>query len=308
MGTKMLSEIVSFQSNGIVSVVEYKTKRVNTVEYISGSAAIKNNFIEVKEISQSGSVNNLVVHNNSDKYIFFSDGDILSGAKQNRVLNTSVFLAPNSTKQIPVSCVEQGRWNSISPMFESTDYNAPSFLRAKKAEQVNENLQKEVGHYANQNKIWKAVEVAREENIVPSITMNLSDVYKEKAKEFDSFTKPLQASDKANGLAIFVKKELLSVEVFNRTDIYKEYFDKILRGVAAEANHLKVDEEKLKEAEATYKTNVFFDELENRKHKQFPGAGIGTEKRYTGDDFSGFALEYESHLIHLAMLSLIRSN
>jgi len=67
----MISEIISFQNKGVISVVEFATIRANTIEYISGSYAIKQNFIEVKEISQTGSVNNLIIHNNSDKYVFF---------------------------------------------------------------------------------------------------------------------------------------------------------------------------------------------------------------------------------------------
>ncbi|HMN26097.1 MAG: hypothetical protein IT276_15630 [Ignavibacteriaceae bacterium] len=304
----MLSEIISFQTNGIVSLVEFTTKRVNTIDYISGAIAIEKNYIELKEISQSGNVNNIVVQNKSDKYVFFSDGDILSGAKQNRVLNTSVFLSPNSTKQIPVSCVEQGRWSSVTPKFAGTNYTAPMNLRAKKSEQVTNNLKREVGHFSNQSEIWNEVDSCCERLVISSPTQNLSDVFKEKEKEFETFIKTIRVTDKANGMAVFIKKEFLAIEVFNRTDIYKEYFDKILKGVSSEASHLNPVEEKLKEAEATYKTNVFFDELENRKFKQFPGAGIGTEKRYEENDFSGFALEYESHLIHLAMLSLINKN
>lgn len=306
MDKNMLSEIISFQTNGIVSVVEFNTKKVNTIDYISGASAMAKNYIEVKEISQSGSVNNLVVENNSDKFVFLSDGDILSGAKQNRVLNTSVFLSPNSKKLIPVSCVESGRWHSVSSTFNSTDYSSPINLRAIKAKQVNKNLENEQGYYSDQNEVWNMVKSYCKDSAVDSATQNLSDVFEIKKSNIEAFNKPLQASERANGLSIFIKKELLSIEVFNRTDIYKEYFSKILKGVSAEAYYLKEEVEKLQETEARYKTNVFFDELGNRVYKEFPAAGTGTEKRYSSDDFSGFALEYEGHLIHLAMLSLVR--
>ncbi|MDT3694984.1 MAG: DUF6569 family protein [Ignavibacterium sp.] len=303
----MISEIISFQNRGVVSIVEFSTKRVNTIEYISGSEAIKQNLIEVLEISQTGSVNNLVVNNNSEKYIFLSDGDILAGAKQNRILNTSLFLAPNSTKQIPVSCVEKGRWNYISPKFSSTDYTAPVFLRAMKSDKVKNSLETEAGHYANQSEIWHEVENCCLKQSVASFTSNLSDVFDNKKKEFESVTNQFSYSDKANGLAVFINENILDVEVFNRQDIYCEYFPKILKGVSGEALHLKPKEKKLDKVEAVYKTNDFFDELENRKFKIFPGAGVGEEKRYESTDFSGFGLEYEGHLIHLAMLSLIKN-
>ncbi|MCZ7611635.1 MAG: hypothetical protein M5U17_15935 [Ignavibacterium sp.] len=301
----MISEIISFQNKGVISVVEFATIRANTIEYISGSNAIKQNFIEVKEISQTGSVNNLVIHNNSDKYIFFSDGDILSGAKQNRILNSSVFIAPNMTKNIPVSCVEQGRWRHISPNFLSTDYSAPTNIRAKKSYQVEKSLEKGTGHFANQGEIWNDVNYYCKINTVNSPTSNLSDVF-EKKIIFEDSTRDIKPSEKANGIAVFINRNLIEAEVFNRKDIYYEYFPKILRGVSSEAFHFIADDKKLDEAEAKYKTIDFFDELENRKFKVYPGVCAGNEKRYESNQWSGFALEFGEHLIHLAMMNLVK--
>lgn len=301
----MISEIISFQNKGVISVVEFATIRANTIEYISGSYAIKQNFIEVKEISQTGSVNNLIIHNNSDKYIFFSDGDILSGAKQNRILNSSVFIAPNMTKNIPVSCVEQGRWRHISPNFLSTDYNAPINIRAKKSYQVEKSLEKGTGHFANQGEIWSDVKVCCRINTVNSLTSNLSDVFEKNKIIFEDSIKDIKPSEKANGIAVFINRNLVEVEVFNRRDIYFEYFSKILKGVSSETFHFIADDKRMDEVEAKYKTIDFFDELENRKFKIYPGVCLGYEKRYESNQWSGFALEFGEHLIHLAMMNLV---
>jgi len=89
-------KILDFQNSGSLSVLQFETVGKDSFDYITFSKALAAEEIEVSEVSESGSVNNLFVINRSKKFAFFMDGDILSGAKQNRVLNTSVLLYPES--------------------------------------------------------------------------------------------------------------------------------------------------------------------------------------------------------------------
>ena len=59
---------------------------------------------------QAGSVPFLKVANRADRPLLPLDGEELLGAKQNRILNTTVRVAAHTEVTIPVSCVEQGRW------------------------------------------------------------------------------------------------------------------------------------------------------------------------------------------------------
>lgn len=295
----MISKIISFQSNGIVSIVQYLTDQVNTIDYISCHEAMENNHIEVKEVNESGSVNNLVVLNHSNHFVFFSDGDILSGAKQNRVLNTSVFLAPNSKTIIPVSCVEQGRWRHLSQKFKGNDYLAPSKLRAKKSEEVKENLKINNSFMCSQHSVWSEVEDYQINLRVSSPTSNLSDVFEEKKTDIDKFIADFKVDDAANGMTVFINNNILSVDSFNKTNIFKEYFQKILRGVSSEAIFLKEVNSNIAEAEIKFKTLNFFDELEKTKSNIYPGVGVGNERRFDSDKISGFNLYFNDQTIHL---------
>ena len=49
------------------------------------------------------------------------DGEELIGAKQNRILNTTVLVAAHTEVTIPVSCVEQGRWGYRGRQFRPGD-------------------------------------------------------------------------------------------------------------------------------------------------------------------------------------------
>jgi hypothetical protein len=274
------------------------------VDYISGPKAIKEDLIQVKEVSESGSVNNLFVFNLSSKYVFFMDGDILMGAKQNRVLNTSVLLAPNSKITLPVSCVEQGRWSRVSAKFMDSDYITPLKVRAGKARNVSENLRARSEFDAGQGEVWKNVEDYQMAFSVKSPTGSLSDVYDKEKDNFETFIKNFTINDDANGLALFSDRQLLNVDVFNRTDIYQEYFPKILRSTAMEISHLKEKENNLEEVEALYKTQSTFDLLEKIEHTKHPGVAAGEENRFDSENLTGFELKFRNDLIHLTALNI----
>lgn len=301
----MLSKIHSIKTNGVLSVVQFQTNQINSFEYLSGPQSIEKSIIEVREVNDSGSVNNLIVLNSSEYFIFFSDGDILAGAKQNRVLNSSVLLAPHSKTSIPVSCVEQGRWHHISPNFKTTDYSAPVRLRASKSESVNENLRCEMGFAAEQGMVWNEVSDYHSRHNISSNTKNLSDMYDIKKNDFDSFINSFSSVSEANGIAVFVNKNLLLIEAFNRTAIFNEYFKKILRGVAAEAFYLKSENTTMPDTELRFKIESHFDEIEKLPKQVYRSVGVGIDQRFSSQTNTGSTLEYQDHLIHFTSLQIV---
>jgi hypothetical protein len=149
--------ITSIKTKDNLSVVQFYTSDSGTFNYISLEVAMKNNAIEMVEIGESGSVNDIYVANKSDQFVFMMDGDIILGAKQNRVINTSILLPPQTKKHIPVSCVEQGRWQKTSPMFRAASFTAPDSVRKAKMMDVDRNLKRGEGHSSNQGKVWNKV-------------------------------------------------------------------------------------------------------------------------------------------------------
>lgn len=285
-----------------ICAVQFRTAEQDTFLYKSSSHAIKKNLIEVKEINEAGSVNDLLVINYSDYYVFFMDGDILKGSKQNRVLNTSVLLRPNSKTVLPVSCVEAGRWRYSTSKFDMEEnYVAPSSMRSAKSKQVNDSLKKERFFEAKQNDIWSKVEDLRTFHKVSSKTSNLSDIFYEKEEDLRSTIKGFKVNDAANGLAVFYNGTLLGIDIFNRRDVYSEYFMKILNGVAMEARYLRKREEIIDEFTAENMVMDFLRRCEATMKRVYKGVAEGVERRFEMKEYSGFELVYESNVVHVGV-------
>ena len=83
----------------------------HTPQYLSLGEAMGKGLLTVTEVSQSGAVPELKVVNKGDLPVLLLDGEELAGAKQNRVLNTTILVIEKSETIIPVSWTEQGRWD-----------------------------------------------------------------------------------------------------------------------------------------------------------------------------------------------------
>ncbi len=94
----------------------------------------------VTEVSEAGSVPFLKVANGANPPLLLLDGEELIGAKQNRILNTTVLVAAHTDVTILVSCVEQGRWGYRGRQFRPGDASLYASLRARKAAWVSQSV------------------------------------------------------------------------------------------------------------------------------------------------------------------------
>ncbi len=127
------------------------------LEYLMLDEALSENLIEIVEKDSDGSVPELRVMNKSHKMILILDGEELVGAKQNRIVNTTILVQGNATIVIPVSCVEHGRWSYDTPQFQSKKRMMSSNLRAMKSEQVNFSVRESGEFRSDQSAIWDGI-------------------------------------------------------------------------------------------------------------------------------------------------------
>src|SRR5262249_61609992 len=106
--------------------------------YLTLDDALESQALKVTEVSEGGNVPTLKVVNTSGAHVFLMAGEQLIGAKQNRVLNTSLMVAPEVELPVPVSCVEQGRWAYHRRDFGSSGTSSHARLRAQMNKQAND--------------------------------------------------------------------------------------------------------------------------------------------------------------------------
>ena len=292
------------QQHGMISCVHLRTPKQDTLAYLTCETAIASGAIEVREVSEGGAVNTIEVVNDSDHHIFMMDGDLLEGAKQTRVLNTSVFLAPKSRSVIPVSCVEQGRWHYTSRGFHGSRNVAPRSVRARKSADVAFSLRAGRRHVADQSAVWDEVRSLDEQNRVSSRTASLADTYAHLEADLDTLLASFEQHQEANGFAVLVGKQLLGIDIFNRRDACAAYLPKVLRAVAIEAMHLGPETPMPDPAEAAFHAVDFLDRVEETATERHPGVALGDELRFDTEQATGFRLEYGTELLHYTAMVL----
>lgn len=205
------------------------------VEYRLSDEALADESILVEEISEGGSVPDLLVENKGDVRVLFLEGEELVGAKQNRILNTSILVAAHSKIKIPVSCVEQGRWGYKSRYFGSSGSHAPSRLRRALKASVSKSVKKERGYRSDQSEVWKEVASLHAAHGVESGTSAMSDAFETYQDRIATHREKVKYVAGAVGVAVAIGDRVVSVDVFDKPATCEKVWSRLLSGVVFDA-------------------------------------------------------------------------
>jgi len=294
-------------------------------DYITLSEALEQEVLEVSEVSEGGSVPELKATNKGQKPALMIDGEELKGAKQNRVLNTTIIVAPGTTVVIPVSCVEAHRWHGDTLSMGKSDHVMAHFLRTKKMEQVNRNLEQNRSFRANQQEIWADIDIMAYRLHVESPTSAMSDIYEARAKDLEDYLKGFSLVEGQKGLLVFISGQPLGLEFISREKAFSRLYQKLLKSHVLEAVSLKYEKPmKRRMKKSATKENKQKNDADKRKHeaipgmdqarafveealgaqeKRYPSIGMGYSCRYLGSKVVGAALEVDGSVPHLAFFA-----
>jgi flavodoxin len=272
------------------------------IEFITLDEALAQGALVITEINESGHVPELMVVNNSRQKILLIDGEELVGAKQNRVLNVTILLAPNSETMIPVSCIEQGRWSYASKEFSSANRTMSADLRKKKTQSVH-NRARESGSFAsNQGEIWEEISLKFErcqEN--PSPTMALSDLFEAKKETSEDYLKNFSLVDRQMGLAVFIDGNITGVEFLGRQDKFQLLYHKLVSSYVMDALENDVVASERQTSRSFSALIGFLADAANSPVDRRKSVSLGWDVRLESEGIVGAGLEFEQQILQLSL-------
>ncbi len=276
----------------------------HAIDFTLAKQAIDAGLVRVSEVSESGSVPELKVVNTSKEKVLFMEGEELVGAKQNRILNTTILLAPLSTTVIPVSCVEQGRWSRDrgpdADHMKTRNYAAAS-LRQKKSASVAMNLMNNLGFMSNQGLVWDEISdrYDAEPDARRSPTASVIDLYEAKAADTDDYAEHFEPVDNQIGLAIFLHDKLAGIEILNNFDCFKSAHPKFIISYALDILDMRSERDAGRRQSRTIMTQRALDALARTPVETRESVSLGKDVRVRSSEILAAGLEYEWSIVQL---------
>lgn len=269
-------------------------------EYLTLKQAFENNLLIISEVSKEGSVPELMVENKSDSMVLLLDGEELMGAKQNRVLNTTILLKKKSKTVIPVSCTEQGRWSYSSPLFIDSDVVAASRVRASKHSSVSESLREGGRFSSDQGEVWNQVRCMTLDANMFSPTGAMKDVFENRKKDLNEHLDKFPISEGQKGLLVLTDGKVTGMDFLSYEPAFKLLHSKLIKSYAIDAMLSKKKDGK---TGSRKKAKDFVVNAKACEEKKYESVGHGWDHRFDGKGMVGSALLHEDNVIHLAFFS-----
>lgn len=281
-----------------LSVIPLLAAREAPLDYLTLDQALEDKLIEIIEVSEGGSVQNLKVINRSASKILILDGEEFVGAKQNRISNASFVIPAESEKVIPVSCIEEGRWRYSSRSFSSTDSMYAARGRRAKLQDTTSVLRVRKDFKSDQSKVWGTVRKYLGLSGTTSSTDSFVDYQEQRRADLDSYVSAFRCESDQVGVLVRINDQLQGMDTFGRARTWKAVFPKFIRSYAMDAIVRAAVEPPSGDA-ARMAPDAFIRELSDAPRESFDSIGEGKDFRMETDRVIGAALVLDDTILHL---------
>ena len=293
MAIKNDIELLDTQAYKNIAVIPLKTRKTY-LDVLTLKKGLELELVKVKECETS-TVNTLIVENHSVTPLILIDGEEVVGGDQNRIVNSTILIAPKSEKKIPVSCTEKGRW-AYKSEFKQSNYIANYNTRRAKEYASRSNS-------SYQDVIWSSIDCLQVENEFYSPTSAMEESYENLKGNHEKIIREFEIINGQTGLLIMIDGEVKGFELFLNPEIYREFHEKILKSYLIDA--------KLNDDLYTINRNTADETIANAFESSFDekqSNGIEDAFEFENADGLGTIYTYKNQIIHLSYFTKMTDN
>jgi ARG/rhodanese/phosphatase superfamily protein len=266
----------------------------NPATYAVLDEALADHLAQVTEVSDAGSVGQLRVTNSGKRPVLILDGEELVGAKQNRIVNLTILVAAESTLEIPVTCVEAGRWRHRSATFATAGRAHYASARAMKLSQVNCSMATDGSRRADQQAVWADIAAKTSRMGAHSDTQAAAAMYEQKGAALEEFVRSLTPVTAQVGAVFAIDGVIVGLEAFDSPSTWRKSAPKLAYSYGLDV----LDRPDRVFRRAFRDPQVFIQAVACVDTQASPALGLGTDIRFGSADVVGAALLVDGWLVH----------
>ena len=250
--------------------------------------------LAVEELTHA-SVPTLLACNPTDTPVLLAEGEHFVGGMQNRTLNITVVVPANSRLELPVACLEQGRWGH-----ERAYRRCPSFsprrVRAVNQEAVFSSMTESGSRSSDQAAVWHEVDSILNENRVASPTSAASDLRREERSWSESVEEleRLGPLHRQCGIAVCHGGRVVAVDLFGAPNLLKAHWGPLVRSYL-------LDEPRSSGRPSSAEALRIIRRFGSAEAHEAPGLGLGIERRVRDRHLVGQSLSLDGMVVHASI-------
>ena len=239
---------------------------------------------------QTAEVDRLMVTNVSHVPGLLIQGETVRGGLQDRTCTTSVIVPPDSCIDVPVACIEQGRW-APSGRFHRESVTPPRMRARHTTTRVRSGSG--VSWKTDQIGTWSEIDRLQSEASQLAPTASYHDVYEARRSRQQSEHHP-RPLDGQRGVALGYAGQIHSVDLFGTDEDLRVVWERLLDATQFEASF--APDTGVPAARARQAIRA----LTRLRFQSDRALGLGEDLRAENDHLVANGLRYEGGLAHLA--------
>ena len=242
------------------------------------------------------------LENPTDRLVLVPAGTVIEGGQQNRVLTTSVLVPAATGLDVPVSCVQRGRWGG-GREFALSRAMAPRRVRRASTESVRENLAHGRERRADQGHVWRSVDHELHAAAVHSHDADLTELQRSRERDTrwrDAVEDLVQRGPLPGQVGVVVAhgRRVVAAELVATPDLLAVHWEALVRSQLAE---------RVEDPEGTPSASralAFVRRFGTARTRVAPAVGLGRELHVEDAAITGQALVHDDVLVHASAFVL----